>query len=81
MIEHMKARILSSFAWVVGFMAMTGSALAQESENPVDVRLIGYKKSVVLDASSTATTWLLMIALMIVCVAPLFMNARRSHLD
>ena len=80
MIGCMKARIMNSLTWVIGTVAMAGSALAQDSENPIDARLIGYKQHVAVDGS-VALTWLLLIFLMIVCVSPLFMNAKRTHLD
>ena len=80
MIGCMKARLMNSLTWVIGTVAMAGSALAQDSENPIDARLIGYKQHVAVDGS-VALTWLLLIFLMIVCVSPLFMNAKRTHLD
>ena len=71
---------MASLAWVIGSVGMAGSVLAQDSENPIDGRLIGYKQNVAV-GGSVALTWLLLIFLMIVCVSPLFMNARRTHLD
>lgn len=71
---------MASLVWVIGSVGMAGSVLAQDSENPIDARLIGYKENVAVNGS-VALTWLLLIFLMIVCVSPLFMNARRTHLD
>ena len=80
MIGRMRDRLMASLAWVIGSVGMAGSVLAQDAENPTDARLIGYKQNVAIDGS-VALTWLLLIFLMIVCVSPLFMNARRTHLD
>lgn len=80
MIECMKARLMNSLAWVIGTVGTAGSVLAQDSETPIDARLVGYKQHVAVDGS-VALTWILLIFLMIVCVSPLFMNARRTHLD
>jgi hypothetical protein len=80
MIGCMKDRVITSLAWIIGTVGMAGSVLAQDNENPIDGRMIGYKQQVALDGS-VAVTWLLLIFLMIVCISPLFMNARRTHLD
>jgi len=79
MIRHMTPRLFSCMVWATS-LAVPAAALADEGESP-DARLIGYNPNVALEGGSTATTWLLLIGLAIVCIAPLFMNARRTHLD
>lgn len=79
MIAYMSSRYLSSVIWVVS-LVIPSIAMAEEGEWP-DARLVGYNPNVALEGGSTATTWLLLIGLAIICIAPLFMNARRTHLD
>ncbi len=70
--------------WAVGglqLLTMPLLALAQNSDEVrPDARLEGYGKTVSI-GESTSLTWLLLVFLGVVCVAPLFMNARRTHLD
>jgi len=53
---------------------------SDEDEELVDGRLYGYSKKVDL-GSSTALQWVLLMILGVVCIGPLFMNAKRTHLD
>jgi hypothetical protein len=55
--------------------------LADEAPPVYDARLEGYKVNVQLDSGSTALTWLLLIALGVLCLGVLFKDAKRSHLD
>ena len=56
-------------------------ALAQDDDRPiVDARLEGYPSNVSLEGS-TALMWVLLLILGIICVGPLFMNSKRTHLD
>ena len=55
--------------------------LADEAPEVYDARLQGYKDNVQLDSGSTALTWLLLIALGVLCLGVLFKDAKRSHLD
>lgn len=66
---------------VVLTLGTPGMATAQEEEEKiVDARLEGYSKSVTV-GGSTALMWVLLLVLGIVCIGPLFMNAKRTHLD
>ena len=53
---------------------------SDDDEEVVDGRLYGYEKKVDL-GSSTALQWVLLMILGVVCIAPLFMSAKRTHLD
>ena len=52
-----------------------------EESTPPDARLMGYEKGVVLESSTTALTWVLLIVLTIVTLGVLFKDAKRTHLD
>lgn len=56
------------------------SSSDDDDEEVVDGRLYGYAKKVDL-GSSTALQWVLLMILGVVCIGPLFMNAKRTHLD
>jgi hypothetical protein len=57
------------------------SSSDDEESTPPDARLSGYDKNVVLDSSTTALTWVLLIVLTIVTLGVLFKDAKRTHLD
>ncbi len=59
---------------------MPAAAQDDEESEIVDARLEGYSKGVTLEGS-TALMWVLLLILAIVCIGPLFMNAKRTHLD
>ena len=63
--------------------APAAPALAQDADTKHDARLEGYPQDakVALDDSSTALTWLLFIFIAVCGVSPLFMGAKRTHLD
>lgn len=67
---------------VVLTLGAPGTASAQEddADKIVDARLESYSKSVTV-GGSTALMWVLLLVLGIVCVGPLFMNSKRTHLD
>jgi hypothetical protein len=77
----MSSRLHTCVIWAAAMLAPAASTLAQEADDSPDARLVGYTPNVALEGGSTATTWLLLVGLAIVCIAPMFMNARRTHLD
>ena len=81
MMVGMKQRLL---AWYGGVLALLGSPLLAmaEDDNPVYyAKLEGYTKSVKVEGGSVTLTWLLLVLLAVICVAVLFKDAKRSHLD
>lgn len=62
-------------------MISGSSLMAQEDSNPIDGRLMGYPEKYVQPAPSTAGAWAALVGLGLVCVGPLFLNAKRTHLD
>jgi hypothetical protein len=64
-------------------LAMPGMllAVATEEEKRIDGRLVNYAKPVVVEEASTTLLWLLLIFLSTVCLAAMFKQARRTHLD
>ncbi len=82
MMESMKHRIAWFALTAMSLLATPLTALAAEDDEiTTPTRLEGYTSNVKLDASSTALTWLLLIFLAVICIAVLFKNAKRSHLD
>ncbi len=66
---------------IVLLAAAPGSVRADDEPEVYDARLQGYEQTVQLQSSSTALTWLLLVALGVVCVSVLFKDAKRTHLD
>ncbi|MDW8263412.1 MAG: hypothetical protein RMJ35_12865 [Phycisphaerales bacterium] len=77
----MKARLWSIVAVVMLLSPAPSTALAQDDEKTYDARLAGHSENVVLDSGGTATTYLLLAALGVLCAGVLFKSAHRSHLD
>jgi len=59
------------------------SAMATREEDieHYDARVQGYDPTVELQSSSTGMAWMLVIVLGVVCIAVIFKDAKRSHLD
>lgn len=57
------------------------SAFAQDSE--LDARLTGYPQGakVAVQTPSVSGAWFLLAGLGLVAIGPMFLNARRTHLD
>lgn len=75
-----KIRLLRLVCWVMGVLAGPALALAEE-EQRIDARIQNFQKPVIVPEGGTALTWLLLILLTLVCLAALFKNAKRTHLD
>jgi hypothetical protein len=77
--------LVLSAALCLPMLALPGQAMAQAQPNPLegaDGRIRGYEQnSVVMDDSSTALTYLALIALTVISVGLMFKSARRTHLD
>ncbi len=76
----LKMRLVQLICWAIGLLAMPAMALA-EDEPRVDARLQNFQKNVSVPEGGTALTWMLLILLTMVCLAALFKNAKRTHLD
>jgi hypothetical protein len=85
MMIRMKQRLLGFWCVILGLLWTPAMLLAsrpqQDDREVIDGRLEGYGRNVTLEGSSTALTWILLIFLTVVCVAALFKNAKRTHLD
>ena len=60
------------------------SASARQNDEDVehyDARVQGYEPDAELKSSSTGMAWMLVLCLGVVCVAVIFKDAKRSHLD
>jgi len=85
----MKQRLIRLLAAVLPILLTPALALArryEEEKEIVDARLEGFVKDgkavdVTLQGGGTALTWLLLVFLAVLCVAALFKNAKRTHLD
>jgi hypothetical protein len=81
----MKHRLLGLCCALLLVLSTPVMTLARNSEPDreiVDARLEGYDKiNVTLSSGSTALTWILLLVLCGLCVAVMFKDAKRSHLD
>ena len=85
MFKHAWSRYAIALLLAVTLFAATpavshAASSSDDDEEVVDGRLYGYPKKVDL-GSSTALQWVLLMILGVVCIGPLFMNAKRTHLD
>jgi len=81
MMNSMKVRMIQLLCWAIGVLALPAMTLAADDEKLPDARIQNFTKTVSVPEGGTALTWLLLIFLTIVCLAALFKNAKRTHLD
>jgi len=81
MMNLMKVRLLQLLCWVMTLLVAPAMALAADEDKLPDARIQNFTKVVSVPEGGTALTWLLLIFLTIVCLAALFKNAKRTHLD
>ena len=72
-----KTSRLAACVFLLG--AICSPVMAEEGD--IDARMVGYTQKTVVETPSTATAWLLLAGLGLVCLGPLFLNAHRTHLD
>lgn len=83
MIAGMKARLigicvaLANLVWTPLLWAKSSEPEAEV----VDARLENFPQNVTLEGHSTALTYFLLVFLAAVCLAGLFKDAKRTHLD
>ena len=75
------ARLLRVICWIVAVLLSPAMALAADEDKLPDARIQNFTKTVSIPEGGTALTWLLLIFLCIICLAALFKNAKRTHLD
>jgi hypothetical protein len=63
---------------IVSVLVFASPALAQDKA-PVDARLEGYSQPVALESAGAALTWLLFAVLIVLCVGPMFKDAKRHY--
>ena len=76
----MANRMSRIIVWVF-VTGLTCAPVLAEGEPAIDARLIGYPQPLILPAASTALMWLVLMGLCVICVGPMFLNAKRTHLD
>jgi hypothetical protein len=63
-------------------MLLAMPTLALADDNPVlEARLLGYQNTIYTAPAATATQWLCLVGLGVVCIGVMFFNSNRSHLD
>jgi hypothetical protein len=78
----MKRWMMSILAALVAVLSPLMALAEGRDPETIDPRTENYPKTVMfMEAKSTALTWLLLIFLMLLAIAVLFKNARRTHLD
>ncbi len=66
----------------LAILVLAASSMARaEVESAIDARKVGYPDSYVTESPSTASAWIALVGLGLVCIGPLFLNAHRTHLD
>ncbi len=80
MMKLMRERLLRVVCWLLVVLSPS-LALAADDEKLPDARIQNYPKPVSVPEGGTALTWLLLIFLSGICLATLFKNAKRTHLD
>ena len=75
------ARLLRVICWIVAVLLSPAMALAADEDKMPDARIQNFSKPVSIPEGGTALTWLLLIFLTLICLAALFKNAKRTHLD
>jgi hypothetical protein len=83
MMGYMKRRLLTILLAAMTLALPLCSALAAADDEGVrpNVKLEGYPRVVKSEDSSTALTYILLIFIAGVCVAIMFKDAKRTHLD
>ena len=75
-------RFVAAFLLAVSLIAYNPhSAMAKDEEDHYDARVQQYDPDLELKSSSTGMAWMLMLFMGVVCVAVIFKDAKRSHLD
>jgi hypothetical protein len=78
----MRKQLPRVLAFALLVMALGSSSLmAQDEAEKLDARLLGYPEQYMLPAPGTAGAWATLAGLGILCLGPLFLNAKRTHLD
>jgi hypothetical protein len=81
MVLLLRNRLTHGLMALLSFLASPGVLWAQDELPAHDARLENYAESVLLQSGGTAMAWLLLVALAVLCLAVLFKDARRTHLD
>ena len=84
----MMMRVKAIRSWIVACLvlcsaaAMPQSAFAKgEEDAETDARLEGYTTDVKVSSESTALIWFGFLFMTIIALAPIFKDAKRTHLD
>jgi len=77
----LKPGILRLICFALPLLMSPALALAEDDGPQFDARIQNFQKNVIVPDSSVSLTWLLLIFLAIICLAALFKNAKRTHLD
>jgi hypothetical protein len=69
--------LLAILAMASGATSVTG----EEEADRLDARLLGYPEKYWQAPPGTAGAWAVLAVLGLVCLGPLFINSKRTHLD
>ena len=79
--HNAKTRVAALCLTLAGTLFAPAAAHAQDDGPKNDGRLDGYGQKVLVDNDSTALMWLLAVFLGVLCLGPMFKDAKRTHLD
>ena len=66
---------------LLAMVSTSASVMAAEELEQMDARLVGYPEKYWQAPPGTAGAWAVLAGLGIICLGPLFLNAKRTHLD
>ncbi len=77
------SKLLSQVVLLAILATMSGatSAVGQEEADQLDARLLGYPEKYWQAPPGTIGAWAVLAGLGILCIAPMFINSKRTHLD
>jgi hypothetical protein len=79
--QHARTRVAALCLAAAGALFAPAAADAQDDSAKNDGRLDGYSQKVLIDNDSTALMWLLALFIGVLCLGPMFKDAKRTHLD
>ena len=77
----MKQRLITLWCVVAAVLCWPALALAEDEAPRVDAKFEAYGKLVKVEPASATLLWIVFVLLAAVCIAVLFKDAKRSHLD
>jgi hypothetical protein len=72
--------LAASFSFAAPSLSRAASS-SDDSTPDHDARLDGYAQNMVLDAGGTASTYVILVIMGVLCLGVMFIKGKRTHLD